>query len=142
MNINNKEYHRFLSDNDYQTKSACSPVKILAILPESVRHYWWRGYFDGDGSFNLQPTCAGICVAAPYEQDLTFFEKLCQDLGVHFKIHRWKRRCGNVSCLLIRRKHSVIAFCEYIYAGQRMGLERKRVKYEEYKSRYPNETST
>lgn len=135
MSGGHKAYHAFLVAHDYHEKSRCAPTKILAALSDEVRHYWWRGFYDGDGSFNLQSNSGSLCIAAPYDQDWGFFIDLCERLQITYTIERNLRKCGNVSLASIRNKRGLMTFCDYIYAGQPMGLTRKREKYEAYRRR-------
>jgi len=40
----------FLSENNYKEKSYVSATKILNKIPNNLKKYFFRGYFDGDGS--------------------------------------------------------------------------------------------
>lgn len=45
-----KDLYKFLSENDYDKKSNLEPTKILSKISEELKPYWWRGFFDGDGT--------------------------------------------------------------------------------------------
>lgn len=81
----------FLGENDYREKSIKSPDKILSKIPENLRHYWWRGYFDGDGCINLTSKHRRASICSTYEQDWKFVEDLSLNLGFDFVIERTKR---------------------------------------------------
>lgn len=51
--IQNKALATILINFDYRQKSFINPTKILEVIPEELKHYWYRGYWDGDGNFNL-----------------------------------------------------------------------------------------
>jgi hypothetical protein len=45
--------YNFLYENDYNEKSLVEPTKILSKIPEYLKPYWWRGFFDGDGHISF-----------------------------------------------------------------------------------------
>jgi hypothetical protein len=44
LEINHWEFRDFLAKYDYLIKSGASAKKILSIIPEKFKHYWWRGF--------------------------------------------------------------------------------------------------
>ena len=50
---NNKRIYNFLMEMDFKEKSYKSADKILNIIPEKLRHYFFRGLIDGDGCFYI-----------------------------------------------------------------------------------------
>lgn len=62
----------FLVENDYLIKSGASPDKILSKIPEHLKHYWWRGYFDGDGCVDVRKTANRVTISSVYNQDWRF----------------------------------------------------------------------
>ena len=123
-------FYNFLEENDYLIKSGASANKILSCIPDSLKHYWWRGYFDGDGWFNY---CSGLKysfgISSCLNQEWDFFESLSSSLGFsrHF-ISRRESTKGNSSQVLCSNFESTYRFGKFIYQGydqDMIGLKRK-----------------
>lgn len=128
--ISNADLKRWLIKHDYHVKSRSRPDKILSTIPEHLKHYWWRGYFDGDGCFYFDDSGkVSASIAGPYDQDWSDTTTLLESLGADYHIRRDITTRGGRSCIVIHSETAIIAFCGYIYAGESMGLERKRDKY-------------
>ena len=139
LTVDNKKFATFLTNLDYITKSNLSADKVLSIIPDDLKHYWFRGLVDGDGCFYIHKKrkIYQFCVASSYDQDWTYFENLCKNLGIEYKIRRSK----------IINKHgkenssSIIRFCgipkiqkliNYFYANyphDGIGFSRKYNKW-------------
>lgn len=124
---------QFLAEHDYLIKSGASASKILEQIPDHLKHYWWRGYFDGDGWFSFQPALKyAFGISSCFQQDWSFFESLSTTLGLrHFVSRRSRQRgdCSEVSCA---NYDSVIRFSNFIYQGREtdgIGLQRKWNKF-------------
>lgn len=121
-----------LRAHDYTTKSA-APTKILSTIPEHLRHYWWRGYFDGDGNLYLGRHCHQFSFSAGYEQDWSFVRDLCEKLGVKGVVCQSISKKGYKSSVF--RVSGIIncqKICDYLYQGviiDGIGLKRKRLLY-------------
>ncbi len=137
------ELYRFLDAHDYRSKSA-SPDKILSHIPEHLHHYWWRGYFDGDGNLYIGKHCHQISFASTYEQDWSFAMDLCTQLNIRFTVtqsvstKRYKsstfRVCGIENCKTLGA---------YLYRGydtDGIGLKRKHIKYVELSAMHAKPT--
>jgi hypothetical protein len=133
--INEKTLFNFLKDHDYETKSGGSPIKILSHVPEHLRHYWWRGYFDGDGNLYIGKHCHQISMASTYDQDWSFALSLMATLGVKGSICQTISKKGHKSSTLrICGIENCKRFCEFIYAGyelDKIGFSRKYQKYQQ-----------
>jgi hypothetical protein len=136
--ILSSEFVNFLNNFDYNKKSLSSPEKIINAIPESMRYYWWRGYFDGDGCItiagNKRPK---INISANYEYDWNFCTKFFPHLQWIIKKHISKRKHKH-SLATLNTKHS-IEFLNYIYQNKdfektKIGLDRKYEKYLQSKS--------
>lgn len=125
---------QYLIGLDYHVKSRDIPMKVLATIPDHLKHYWWRGYFDGDGCFHFGKADKRgmILISAPAGQDWSFVVELLTELGADHKIRNRSGSGGSSSCLCLQSETAIRAFCDYIYSGEQMGLHRKRVKYEQY----------
>jgi hypothetical protein len=77
---------QFLIDHGYIMKSGGSPEKIINSIPEYLRHYWFRGYFDGDGTVRKNK---GRCAfSSTINQDWTFLISLCQKLNIEYSVYK------------------------------------------------------
>lgn len=132
--------YRFLEAHDYASKSK-SPDKILAHIPEHLRHYWWRGYFDGDGCLYLGHECHQVIFAGPYEQDWGFAVKLCKRLGVRYAVAQRVSKKGHRSSTFrvsgIRNCKALLGPIYEGYENDQIGFKRKRAKYEELRDIIP-----
>jgi hypothetical protein len=64
---NNKDLYEFLYSNDYKYKSSKEPTLILNKIPDELKIYFWKGYFDGDGSIGLSGRGAFFEIASTYD---------------------------------------------------------------------------
>lgn len=131
--ISNKIIWSFLKENDYDIKSGASPDKILSKIPENLKHYWWRGYFDGDGSIGCGKGNQ-LVLASVFFQDWSF----CIDLFSKLNILKYSIRVSKDN---IKSRHSefilqnmigIDKFCRFIYQNyenDNIGLDRKYKKY-------------
>lgn len=148
LRICHKGLYDLLVSLDFDIKTGTSASKVIDDIPEHLRHYWWRGYFDGDGSFGFYQQHGGtvrVVFAACFEQDWTFVDTVHDISNIDWRIQRTDNNDGRSSCLLIEGQACTQRFCEYIYAGEWMGLKRKYKLYKEWmefrKSVRPNKTS-
>lgn len=120
-----KEICRFFVENDYEIKSTVSPDKILSKIPENLRHYWWRGYFDGDGWMGKDR----LSITSSKTQDWSFVHKLGDMLKIKFRVCVHLNGNGGYSMVVLSNKKDRMKFCEYIYLNwdeRSVGLKRKR----------------
>ncbi len=134
FSINNNLLWSFLKDNDYLIKSGASADKILSQIPKPFQHYWWRGYFHGDGSFSFNKNSKSkfLGIVSCINQDWNFFKNLAKELNLSYGLNKTIKPDGNSSRIYIQNKDSIIKFSNYIYQGERFGIHRKQDKYEEY----------
>lgn len=140
MGISHYEFRQFLLENEYTVKTGASPDKILTLVSDELKHYWWRGYFDGDGCFSLISETrskvakrALITLTSCKEQDWSFAVRLFNDLGIEYKKCYTKTERGYNSSLRLQKHQSIDRFSSYIYSGEQFGLSRKRATYYQYK---------
>ena len=118
----------------YSTKTE-SASKILSTIPFNLKHYWFRGLIDGDGSFyvNNKNYARSLSVSSSENQNWNFLELLFKSLNISpYHIRRWSTITGNASEIKITSVGNIIKFGEYIYRGfdsDNMGLKRKYEKY-------------
>lgn len=141
IGTNNKRLRQFLEDHDYKSKSTFSADKILAHIPEYLRHYWWRGIVDGDGCFyrNEKGHQCQFSITSSYNQDWSFAIKMMSDLGIRgYRIHkdnhlRKDGTRGHSSLIRVSGRFDVASLAEYIYQGYetdgQIGLKRKHDKW-------------
>lgn len=127
-----KSLYSFLTSMDYYDKT--TPKQILNLIPKDLQHYWWRGYFDGDGCFyyNKKQYLRQLAITSDYDQDWTFVVKLSKSLGI--KKHQIKQTISpksySSSQFRITNKSDITKFANYIYQDyDGLGLKRKHDKY-------------
>ena len=137
----NKEIYDFLIEHDYGKKSKISADKILSKIPNDLKHYFFRGLVDGDGSFYYKDYTRQFALTSSYEQDWFYFEKLCDELEIKFKVRHVtninkKTNKKNKSSVIRILGKEIIKLGEYIYQGDDFGLSRKLIKYKKIKESY------
>jgi hypothetical protein len=126
------ELKRFLFMNNYQNKSGGTPKKILAKIPHNLQRYWWRGYFDGDGSIAISKNgCKNLGFWSTINQDWSEHNKLAKCLCIKFNIYKYRRHCGYSSSFTTANKEYIKSFGKYIYPNSQydFGLKRKFKKF-------------
>lgn len=134
---NNKRIYEFLINHNYNEKSQISADKILSKIPDYLKHYWFRGLIDGDGCFYYYKPKSGsvlrqFALASTYNQDWSYFEKLCNELKIFYKIKKNKNYKSSSSYVRITNKNGIKKLGEYIYQNyniDNIGLKRKYDKY-------------
>ncbi len=135
--ISNRPLVEFLMNNDYISKSTASACKILSTIPEHLKHYWFRGLFDGDGCIYFNPSGLHIkmSIASSYNQDWKYVENLFNNkfLDKSFRIKRTLKSDGSgYSKIEVTKRSTILKFLDYIYTNyrsDRIGLPRKYEKY-------------
>ena len=121
----------FLVDSNYHNKSIADQERILAQIPLNLRHYFWRGYFDGDGGLCIKNRNE-ISFWSSIEQDWKSLKDLLESLEIkNYTISTYTRKNGKhrSSCLSFRCATEIKKFISYIYFGELFGLSRKiRIK--------------
>lgn len=119
IRISNKPLGRFLKENDYGDKKV-APTKILSRIPDHLKHYWWRGYFDGDGCMSDGHLTITSCV----DQDWVHATDLCSINGWAYRAMQQRDQWGSRSHFRFNG-FGRDGFIHYIYQGKPMGLARK-----------------
>jgi hypothetical protein len=135
--ISNRPLVDFLTKNDYTSKSNSSACKILSLIPNNLKHYWFRGLFDGDGCIYHHSDGMHIktTICSSYDQNWKYIQDLFTDIlqEDRFFIKLYKRKNGNGhSKIEISKRSAMIKFLDYIYNGygtDNIGLKRKYEKY-------------
>jgi hypothetical protein len=120
-----------LSQYDYLDKSFSSPNKILNLIPNELKKYWFRGFLDGDGCVKIgKKYGVEIVFAGNYEQDWTFMVNLCNELKINFSIDKRIVKNGKYSHFRINKKNDVKILGEFIYSEyDNIGFSRKYNKF-------------
>lgn len=132
LEVNHHDLHVWLSDMDFDKKSGASADKILSKIPDHLKHYWWRGYFDGDGSFVFHDRTVRASIVSCFDQDWSFAKYLEEKYNIGY---RWG---GNVneerraSTINMEGEVSVKKFMNFILQGDQFGLDRKYQIYYNY----------
>lgn len=130
--LSDKYFSNFLVRNDYKIKSGASPDKILSLIPEHLKHYWWRGYFDGDGSFYYKRGLK-IQISSVVYQDWSFFNDLCKNIDIKFSWRKATNSLGKSSSVTVNTNNDCIKLMDYFYKDMEIdGIGYKR-KYDKYK---------
>jgi hypothetical protein len=125
----NRKLKEFLACHDYDKKSYVSADKILSKIPNELKHYFFRGFVDGDG--NIYPPKKRITLAGSLKQDWGFISKICDELKIKHNIYRHSNKSTN-SVVEINGINGLI-FGNYIFKGNEFGLERKSDKFNKFK---------
>ena len=114
-----KSMGKFLFDNDYKIKSQASPTKILSNIPDRLRHYWWRGFFDADGCFYISKDkkCIQFSFAGSFDQDWSATSILLTELNVKYKASKREVKTGRSSDVKGSGVFNVSKLGEYLYQG-------------------------
>jgi hypothetical protein len=138
FSTNNKFLYEFLMSMDYNEKSEKTADKILGMIPLNLRKYWWRGYFDGDGSiYTKGKNTSQLILAGSFTQDWNFVKQLFSDIDItNYRINKLISNRGHSSSnVRICAKQEVFSFLNYIYDGREVdgiGLNRKYLKFKNF----------
>lgn len=133
IKIHVKPLAKYLFNNDFLIKSTGCPRKILSKIPKELRHYWWRGYFDGDGCLFVGEKSSQLAIAGSYKQNWTNVVSLFNRLKIKsYRINRYRNKKSQSSDVRIQNRKDILVFLKYIYQHRRtdnIGLSRKYGKY-------------
>lgn len=141
LRFSDKEFKKFLIENDYSDKSYKSPNKILSNIPEGNRKYFFRGIVDGDGCFFIKKYngsyVRSFTISSSYEQDWNYMVKLCEKCNFKYSIRRVvnNKSKGHKSSVFKLSTKNIPGFGEYIY-DDFFGLERKYFKFKKIINSY------
>jgi intein/homing endonuclease len=118
----------------YTEKSLYGP-KFLDKIPEKLKQYFFRGFFDGDGCFyiskdKVQKQCY---LAGTYEQDWVWIEDMFKKLSIDYNIKRKTQRNSTQKFSVVYiKKSSIKKFGDFIYENYELdgiGFHRKYNKF-------------
>ena len=140
FSTNSKDIFEFMFAHDYKTKSFSEPTKILEKIPESLKPYWWRGYFDGDGSLYISEKGRSKCLQFSSTFNYKWIEtiKLFKELLIdNQSIFEAESKLGHKSSKIsLFSKDSIHKLISYLRKSN-LGLKRKTLKMEEFYKRFP-----
>lgn len=123
----------------FKEKSFRNADLLLKEIPESFHSYFWRGYFDGDGSIDISKTHLTTKITSSHSQDWKSVEDLFRNLECTYSIRRTIAKSGDKqSAILIYNLPGILKFLNYIYQNYEndgIGLKRKYEKYITIKNR-------
>lgn len=138
--IGNKILAEFLSGLDYEIKSTASPTKILSKIPEHLKHYFWRGYFDGDGYFSkAENEWYRFSITSGYEQDWLEQELILKSLNIKYVLRKEIFKNNKFSNILCQNLEGCSKWGDYIYKNydiDNIGLKRKYLRWANIKKYY------
>lgn len=138
----NRSLANYLCSKDYSNKSKASPDMILETIPDHLKHYFWRGYFDGDGCVYIDKKGGFVVsVAGSYEQDWGALISLGNQLNIKIVPAQRKHGKSISSSAFIHTRHNSVKFLNWIYDGyesDNIGLSRKFDKAKQARERETN----
>lgn len=141
ISTNSKDLYIFLKDNNYNIKSIAEPTLILEKIPKHLRAYWWRGYFDGDGSISFGSYPArwkAIGFSAVLDCEWIEVKSLLSELNItKYNINKYVHKIKNhtSSKFTIQNKKEIIKFINFLLKSE-IGLYRKTKKLNDFLLRY------
>jgi hypothetical protein len=136
IRINDKYIKKFLFDNDFDKKSLLAPNKILNIIPDELKNYFFRGLIDGDGCF-CSKNRNYFSITGNINQEWNHIEDLFSKLNIKYSLNRKERNTGCSSYIVISSKIDIIKLGNYLYGDNfdGIGLKRKYDIYNEIKNK-------
>lgn len=136
----NKVLVKYLVDNDFQIKSQTTPTKILNKIPEHLKHYFFRGWFDGDGCLydNKNKLSGIVSISGTYDQDWSELLNLLSFIGIKGRVAKRITKEGKRSDVIFGKQKYVMNFGRYIYKNReidKIGLNRKYNKWIKYSNK-------
>lgn len=124
-----KDFGWFLTQHDYLIKSTSEPTKILSVIPEELKAYWWRGFIDADGCFYIHKKqyLKQFSLAGSFENQWIEAEKLFNELSITKFEKQYKNTPRSKSSVIrMSNKQNIVKLGNYIYSDNlTIGLKRK-----------------
>jgi len=126
ISCHDRQLYNLLLSLDFFDKSQVSANNVLTHIPTELQHYWWRGYFDGDGNIttNYKTWQYSVAITSTYEQDWSFISHLSKN-NITSRVVKGNKNKNSYSRLLITGKNNIENFINYIYKEKSLGLSRK-----------------
>lgn len=138
LSLCNHALSTFLTEKGYYDKKHKAPDEVLAWLPTELSSYWWRGFFDADGSvtFKTNGIYSAVCsmsFASNHDQDWGFMTRLFGDLGVKrgaCNRHHDVKRGHEGSAAVITNIEDCYRILSFLYRNyDYLGLARKYLPF-------------
>jgi len=139
-----KKLFNVFKEYDFDKKSKTSPNKVLKSIPEKFKKYFYRGLIDGDGCFyiNYKHYSYQFTLASSHEQDWSYIINLFDILKIDRYTIRKQSGKSKSSVVRVTNKNDIFKIGNYIYKNfenDKIGLNRKYVKYKEIKNKIKKE---
>lgn len=113
-------------------KSQISPDKLLEVIPNELKRYFFNGLIDGDGNFYISNNSKikQFSISSTYNQDWSYIIELFKKLNINkYDIKRIKNIKSKSSCIRISNYNDINKLYKYLYPnGFEIGLKRKYEK--------------
>lgn len=131
IRVCSKSFSSFLRENDYNEKSYKSPEKILSLIPNDKKVYFFRGLVDGDGCFYIKNRIRQFTVTSSINQDWNYMEILFSKLEIDKYSIKRISKTNSYSQIRICNIHDIKKLCDYLYHDIEDNIFLKR-KYDKY----------
>lgn len=138
LEMSNFLFRKFLENHGFKEKSGGSHQKIIEVIPDSLKNFFWLGFMDGDGSIDLKKKTGlpRIMFWSSFDQDWTALENLFKELNLKYYISRNTRKNRpnhQWSVIGLTKGNETVSFLSYLYnnnINSTIGLKRKFKKYQ------------
>jgi len=124
----NKPLTKWFVEHDFDRKTFVSPTKILAKIPDHLKHYLWRGVLDGDGNLSLDGSAYRVTFAGHHDTDWIDLQLLLNSLKIEWRHQKRIHTKSRSSVITFHNKERFAIFCRYVYQDMetdQIGLQRK-----------------
>lgn len=132
VQFTNLKIYEFLRDHNYGMKShkGSDARIILNAIPEANRHFWFRGFLDGDGT--VRKDCQEISFVSHFDENWAFLTELFSSLGILESSYRVEKSINKStghkkSILGLTKLQALYKLGSYIWPNDNLdiGLPRK-----------------
>jgi hypothetical protein len=128
--IVNEDFCNLLLNHNFDKKSFVSHQQIVSAIPEHLRKFWLRGFWDGDGCFyfNEKNNLSQCVITSAFEQDWYFLQSFLKEINITSWIKKQQTKKGQYSQLGFCSKTQIINFISYLYPNndnEKIGFSRK-----------------
>ena len=113
----------------FNEKSLSSPDKLLEIIPDKLKRYFFLGLIDGDGCFYVSKNgkTKQFEISSSYDQDWEYIINLFETINIKkFTIQKSETKNGNSSKIRVVNYNDIEKIYNYLYpSGYEIGLKRK-----------------
>lgn len=136
LRLSGKQIVDIFNKLGYNTKSYSSANTVLSTIPDNLKKYWWRGYFDGDGHIRSSHPYR-LEFSSAWNQDWSFLP-----LEYPFKISITKSDKSSYSKAKLCSKSEILKFGNMLWnEWDEIGLSRKYNEFMKLMSSYENKKS-